>query len=68
MSNRVRQQDSFFAVRLPRGMADEIRRIATQEGNGASAVARRLLAGALSRELSREFTAEMAGVDNEGRQ
>jgi hypothetical protein len=53
VSNIVKP-DAYIGVRAPREMVDQIRQIATLEGNGFSSVARRLLAAGLSRERQRQ--------------
>ena len=61
MSTTVRQ-DETFAFRLPVQAAAELRAIAESEGNGASAVIRRLLMRALQMERRAERQ-HVGGVD-----
>ena len=55
MSTIATHTDETFSVRLPRTVATEVRHIAESEGNGASAVIRRLLALALRAERGSDF-------------
>ena len=55
-STILRPNDETFSVRLPRPVAEQVRRIAEGEANGASSVIRRLLMRALVSERAEKET------------
>jgi len=50
-SSHETRQTSYLSLRLPHTLAANLRRAAEREANTASAVARRLIANGLAREL-----------------
>jgi predicted transcriptional regulator len=57
MTDKIEHRRTL-SIRLPKRLDLDLRRVATRESNSTSAVARRLLAAGIARELRGELDAE----------